>query len=196
MANYLMHPYATMPSQPPSCPDLDHDQSNEEDVAGKKKKPTKSQPHMSLLSSQSYDEGRPCQRWCVRSRIVGFRPSRVTDICLASNVKQVILPRRAASTEEQAGHDCTTTQCRNVPDHTPYVILCCDSPAACVDTPTELIMMYGNATLQQSSNSPWAMNVPQNTFLYQPETLGNEFSVLTCVSATISEFTSMMTVLH
>ncbi|KAG6369220.1 hypothetical protein JVT61DRAFT_15620 [Boletus reticuloceps] len=39
--------------------------------------------------------------------------------------------------------------------------------------------VYGNAALQQPSSSPWSMNVAQNTFLYQPENLGNGFSVLT-----------------
>lgn len=31
------------------------------------------------------------------------------------------------------------------------------------------------------TNSAWPMGVPQGQFLYQPETLGNEFSVLTFV---------------
>ncbi|KAH0825796.1 hypothetical protein J3R83DRAFT_8852, partial [Lanmaoa asiatica] len=55
---------------------------------------------------------------------------------------------------------------------------------------------YGNATLQQPSNSPWSANVAQNAFLYQPETLGNEFSVLTDFLETLNDgsFTSPQTV--
>ncbi|KAF8876838.1 hypothetical protein BD779DRAFT_1804168 [Infundibulicybe gibba] len=37
------------------------------------------------------------------------------------------------------------------------------------------------------SNSAWPMSIPQNTFLYQPETLGNEFSVLTDFLETLDE---------
>ncbi|KAG6370322.1 hypothetical protein JVT61DRAFT_8671 [Boletus reticuloceps] len=47
--------------------------------------------------------------------------------------------------------------------------------------------VYGNAALQQPSSSPWSMNVAQNTFLYQPETLGNEFSVLTDFLETLDD---------
>ncbi|KAG6370235.1 hypothetical protein JVT61DRAFT_12390 [Boletus reticuloceps] len=48
--------------------------------------------------------------------------------------------------------------------------------------------MYGNAALQQPSR-PWSMNVAQNTFLYQPETLSNlnEFSVLTNFLETLDD---------
>ena len=57
--------------------------------------------------------------------------------------------------------------------------------------------VYGSTTLQQPSSSPWSMNVPQNAFLYQPETLGNEFSVLTCVPAEdLMDVTFLMTVLR
>lgn len=35
---------------------------------------------------------------------------------------------------------------------------------------------------QQTGPSAWPMTVPQGQFLYQPETLGNEFSVLRRVS--------------
>ncbi|EGO18861.1 hypothetical protein SERLADRAFT_403632, partial [Serpula lacrymans var. lacrymans S7.9] len=36
-------------------------------------------------------------------------------------------------------------------------------------------------------NSAWPMSVPQGAFLYQPETLGNEFSVLTDFLETLDE---------
>jgi hypothetical protein len=91
------------------------------------------------------------------------------------------MPRRAASVEEQAGYERTTEQCRNVEDHVPYVIVYYSLAVVYAGSPTE--PAYGNAPLQPPSNSPWSMNVQQNTFLYQPETLGNEFSVLRCVPA-------------
>ncbi|KAG9307902.1 hypothetical protein JVU11DRAFT_12946 [Chiua virens] len=57
--------------------------------------------------------------------------------------------------------------------------------------------VYASTTLQQPSGSPWSMNVSQNAFLYQPETLGNEFSVLTDFLETLDDgsfFTSPQTV--
>lgn len=91
------------------------------------------------------------------------------------------MPRRAAPAEEQTGFERTTEQCGNVEDCIPYVILHYSLAVAYVDSPKE--PPYGNAPLQQPSGSPWSMGVQQNTFLYQPETLGNEFSVLRCVPA-------------
>ncbi|KAF8057061.1 hypothetical protein FPV67DRAFT_1529974 [Lyophyllum atratum] len=40
---------------------------------------------------------------------------------------------------------------------------------------------------QSSTNSAWPMSVPQGQFLYQPETLGNEFSVLSDFLETLDE---------
>ncbi|KIM53950.1 hypothetical protein SCLCIDRAFT_97185, partial [Scleroderma citrinum Foug A] len=40
--------------------------------------------------------------------------------------------------------------------------------------------VYTSSAIPQTT-SAWTMSVPQNSFLYQPETLGNEFSVLTWV---------------
>ncbi|KAF8550221.1 hypothetical protein OG21DRAFT_1514283 [Imleria badia] len=152
-----------MPSQPPSHPDLDHDQSNEEDVAGKKKKTTKRRKvnHACLYCRRSHmtcDEGRPCQR-CIKREIGHLchdeqRPQK--------NKQDMTAPPHSAETS------------RIIPQP-----------------------VYGNATLQQPSNSPWAMSVPQNAFLYQPETLGNEFSVLTDFLETLDDgsfFTSPQTV--
>ncbi|KAF9220074.1 hypothetical protein BS17DRAFT_788178 [Gyrodon lividus] len=47
--------------------------------------------------------------------------------------------------------------------------------------------MYGSTTIQQPANSPWSMSVSPNAFLYQPETLGNEFSVLTDFLETLDD---------
>ena len=92
MANYPTHSYATMPSQTANRPDLEHDQSNDDDVAGKKKKTTKRRKvnHACLYCRRSHmtcDEGRPCQRWCVRSQIVPCS-SHVTDV--STSIKREI----------------------------------------------------------------------------------------------------------
>ncbi|KAF9232852.1 hypothetical protein BU15DRAFT_90560 [Melanogaster broomeanus] len=47
--------------------------------------------------------------------------------------------------------------------------------------------VYDSTTIPQSTTSPWSMNVSQNAFLYQPETLGNEFSVLTDFLETLDD---------
>ncbi|KAH7920872.1 hypothetical protein BV22DRAFT_771261 [Leucogyrophana mollusca] len=47
---------------------------------------------------------------------------------------------------------------------------------------------YGSSPMQQQQpSSAWPMSVPQGAFLYQPETLGNEFSVLTDFLETLDE---------
>lgn len=84
MANYPSHPYVTMPAQTTNRPDLDHEQTNDDDATGKKKKTTKRRKvnHACLYCRRSHmtcDEGRPCQRWCVRSlNVTG--PSCITGI--------------------------------------------------------------------------------------------------------------------
>ncbi|KAN0094315.1 hypothetical protein V8E55_002602 [Tylopilus felleus] len=165
MANYPTHPYATMPSQTSNHPDLDHDQSNDDDVAGRKKKTTKRRKvnHACLYCRRSHmtcDEGRPCQRW--------FYPPRVTDI--------------SASIKREIGHLCHDEQRppKNKQDTT--------APPNSAETSRIIPQpVYGSTTLQQPSSSPWSMNVPQNAFLYQPETLGNEFSVLTDFLETLDD---------
>ncbi|KAF8840143.1 hypothetical protein BDN67DRAFT_1053139 [Paxillus ammoniavirescens] len=47
--------------------------------------------------------------------------------------------------------------------------------------------VYGSTTMTQTANSPWSMSVSPNAFLYQPETLGNEFSVLTDFLETLDD---------
>ncbi|KIJ07186.1 hypothetical protein PAXINDRAFT_140170, partial [Paxillus involutus ATCC 200175] len=47
--------------------------------------------------------------------------------------------------------------------------------------------VYGSTTMPQTANSPWSMSVSPNAFLYQPETLGNEFSVLTDFLETLDD---------
>ncbi|KAI5993059.1 hypothetical protein F5J12DRAFT_432588 [Pisolithus orientalis] len=47
--------------------------------------------------------------------------------------------------------------------------------------------VYPSPAIPQSTSTSWSMNVPQNTFLYQPETLGNEFSVLTDFLETLDD---------
>lgn len=91
MANYPTHPYATVPAQTASRPDLDHDQSNDDDV-GKKKKTTKRRKvnHACLYCRRSHmtcDEGRPCQRWCVRSLVWSY-PHHMTAI--STSIKREI----------------------------------------------------------------------------------------------------------
>lgn len=52
---------------------------------------------------------------------------------------------------------------------------------SCITVPNnigDLVPVYQNPQLPNAAPA-WPANVPQNTnFLYQPETLGNEFSVL------------------
>ncbi|KAI5984088.1 hypothetical protein EDD15DRAFT_2177792 [Pisolithus albus] len=47
--------------------------------------------------------------------------------------------------------------------------------------------VYPTPAIPQSANTPWPIGVPQSTFLYQPETLGNEFSVLTDFLETLDD---------
>lgn len=47
--------------------------------------------------------------------------------------------------------------------------------------------VYPSSAIAQSTSTPWPIGVPQSTFLYQPETLGNEFSVLTDFLETLDD---------
>ncbi|KAH7883143.1 hypothetical protein F5I97DRAFT_1815222 [Phlebopus sp. FC_14] len=47
--------------------------------------------------------------------------------------------------------------------------------------------LYASSTIPQQTSPSWPMSVPQSAFLYQPETLGNEFSVLTDFLETLDE---------
>lgn len=48
-------------------------------------------------------------------------------------------------------------------------------------------LVQSTSALSQPTNSAWTLAVPQGSFLYQPETLGNEFSVLTDFLETLDE---------
>ena len=45
--------------------------------------------------------------------------------------------------------------------------------------------IYPSQNISQTASSNWPMGVSQGSFMYQPETLGNEFSVLTYVASLI-----------
>ncbi|KAI6019142.1 hypothetical protein EDC04DRAFT_2881276 [Pisolithus marmoratus] len=65
-------------------------------------------------------------------------------------------------------------------------------PEAATPTSTESSQplpqsVYPSPAIPQPTSTPWSISVPQNTFLYQPETLGNEFSVLTDFLETLDD---------
>ncbi|KIJ64975.1 hypothetical protein HYDPIDRAFT_89380 [Hydnomerulius pinastri MD-312] len=164
MANYATHPYAitSQTSNPPHHePDLSHD----DDGTGKKKKTTKRRKvnHACLYCRRSHmtcDEGRPCQR-CIKREI---------------------------------GHLCHDEQ--RPPKNGGKQDMGMMSSGAEASSPLFpssasferfAETMYGSSTMPQPASSAWPMSVPQGAFLYQPETLGNEFSVLTDFLETLDD---------
>ncbi|KII91932.1 hypothetical protein PLICRDRAFT_123353 [Plicaturopsis crispa FD-325 SS-3] len=62
------------------------------------------------------------------------------------------------------------------------------APTTSVDMSRNYSTTHSNAYgTQSATSSAWPMGVPQGAYLYQPETLGNEFSVLTDFLETLDE---------
>ena len=158
-----------------------------EEDGGKKKKTTKRRKvnHACLYCRRSHmtcDEGRPCQRWYVLVTLIEYWTNCLTNLYLAvlnvrlaiyattrggrSQLRKVLL-ERLRRVIMQTSH----THMRQV-----SIII---SSRIAVPNSSELVTVYQNPQLPNATPA-WPASVPpQNTnFLYQPETLGNEFSVL------------------
>ena len=128
------------------------------------------------------DEGRPCQRWYVLVTLIEHWAICLTNSCFPvlnvklaiyvttrggrSRLKKVRLQRLRRVTMEISHAHMRQVSIIN----------------SCITAPNnigELVTVYQNAQLPNAAPA-WPASVPpQNpNFLYQPETLGNEFSVL------------------
>lgn len=153
-----------------------------DDDAGKKKKPTKRKKvnHACLYCRRSHmtcDEGRPCQRW--------YGPQ----------LSYYLLIHSCISIKREIGHLCHDERRTKPVDkapatrHSPTVVPNTFTPGEPtfvtqgLDWTFPLIVpVYQGAP---PVTSAWSMPLPQSNFLYQPETLGNEFSVLTYVGSVL-----------
>lgn len=88
------------------------------------------------------------------------------------------MPRRAASTKKQ----CKARTHSDEQRRAITITLSCGYTSFLVGKRSvwSIESVYTSSAIPQTT-SAWTMSVPQNSFLYQPETLGNEFSVLTWV---------------
>lgn len=156
------------------------------DDAGKKKKTTKRRKvnHACLYCRRSHmtcDEGRPCQRWWVFN----------DDDFLFTSAQE----RFCDSIKREIGHLCHDERRpkpadKATPTPTPAPSVGMAGTYApgimnCVIKVKQLLIWVILVPVYQgqpqTAPNAWPMQVPQSNFLYQPETLGNEFSVLTYV---------------
>lgn len=155
---------------------------------GKKKKAAKRRKvnHACLYCRRSHmtcDEGRPCQRWCV---LLWFGPFHIflkSRICPASSAKSGICATTSGGQKVRKSHQVLALEIL------PKVTLLVRHHAHVAMGVVFNRAMYTVTVYQpppppqQPTNSAWPLSVPQGQFLYQPETLGNEFSVLRYVSS-------------
>ncbi|KAF8547007.1 hypothetical protein OG21DRAFT_1490605 [Imleria badia] len=135
--------------------DLDHDQSKDNNIAGKKKKFTKRRKvnHACLYGRRSHttcDEGKHCRR-CIK-REIGH---------LCHDEQRPPKNKQDMSASPNSAESSHTTPCASV-------VSCCRQHVASLcerDVATALQRYLVD-------------ECPLNTLLYQPETLGNEFSIL------------------
>ncbi|KAK7682748.1 hypothetical protein QCA50_014131 [Cerrena zonata] len=139
--------------------------SDHDDDGGKKKKSSKRRKvnHACLYCRRSHmtcDEGRPCQR------------------CIKREIGHLCHDERRPSAKDKDKASSSSGPASNAPSQPPQ-------PAQQVDVTKSLPAPVAppqpyTTPITSTINTGWpSMNLtPQNAFLYQPETLGNEFSVL------------------
>ncbi|KAH6901963.1 hypothetical protein BKA70DRAFT_1307888 [Coprinopsis sp. MPI-PUGE-AT-0042] len=149
-----------------------------DDDAGKKKKTAKRRKvnHACLYCRRSHmtcDEGRPCQR-CIKREI--------GHLCHDE--------RRPKPAKEQANTSPTAAPASNVQTVAPPVVAAAVAPAAISTVGLAgtyaPVTIFPNAPIP-ASTWPLTTSATQPAFLYQPESFGNEFSVLSDFLETLDE---------